>query len=716
MGSEQQYYLQKYHPKQPPHFVRREGRKPLSALNLFCCCPGYGKSAYLYQLWTENDGAIYLSLNRGDNSEEMFSELLKGIIPDSEAEMTEKPVFRLIDFLTERKNALLLIDNADMITDDGAAEWLTILTEAARQGNFRMVAASRTIPFYWLPFVMEGSVQLFGIEELRLTETELRKLADTFRQETSELSLHALEQFSGGWAVAAAELLRQQGTDWEKSLCHTYLSPYLTENMLKDLSEDCRAYLMKTAFLPPENETFTTEVLGLPEGGMCLSELIRRGIVPDGAVPVYPEAMRRIISALLSSAAKQQLTEAASDYYIRHQQFAQAVRLFEESGNIQGAERLLKLYGATLLENCELELIGYCGRIINARGRVTEPEALGALAQYYYYSGDYDNMERAYNLADSMFGKENPYSVYRRLYKGLLRYEMKPELYRTNVTTALVYLKEHDLPLPFLYQKESDLLHHLTDNLSEQTLPQLIVRRFGGLKLLAGEQQTEIQCKTKRSAELIAYLMEHPSRSVGREELLHAFWPEEMPANAVAMLHNMIYHLRRELSPYGLENVIGYQNKSYRLERTMIHDADSDIVLICQASEKNDREKVLSLQQTAAVYWGTYLGAIDIPWANERREYYDRCYGMVCQQLAEYYRTAGQSSRELEFLKNAFRLEPYSEQLLHDLLFCFVALGQPEKARRYYEDYAARLDAEFGTRPSKWLRNSFLSCFSEKET
>ena len=187
-----------------------------------------------------------------------------------------------------------------------------------------------------------------------------------------------------------------------------------------------------------------------------------------------------------------------------------------------------------------------------------------------------------------------------------------------------------------------------------------------------------------------------------------------MPANAVAMLHNMIYNLRRELSVYGLENVISYKNRSYTVDMSMLREADADILAVCRCVDSGDTGVLLAHESAAENYWGRFLGSFDCLWAREKKEYYDRCYINACMMLSEHYRASGEYERELIFLKNALRLDPYSEQLVHDILVCCSALGKPDKVNRYYEEYSARLDADFGTRPSKWLRSKYLSCFGEK--
>ena len=694
----------------PSPFIRRESLAVSDGITLICCCAGYGKTAYLSQLADDFPRSACISLGYGS-----VPDLLREVFPEADIKRDDRPdavATKAVAALLARDGGLLLVDNADSV-DDGA-DILRQLVEAALSCGARMVFAARRIPSYLLELVMDGRAALLGAGEMRFTADESAALIKALKPDASDAFISRFTSFAGGWCAAIPSLLRTGCEDASEAADNSFLTEYIETMILSTLPADLKKRFMQAAFLQGDEE-FYREGLRLSDMRSALCRLSRMGIMErrDGGF-TCPAVMRCLLAGLLEQDERNALMEQASDYYIRENRFAEAIRLFEVSGNASAAERVLQLYGGGLLENCEFELIGYCGRIVGGHGRLKDPDALGALAQYYYYNGKYAEMEQAFNRADSMFGKENRYSVLRRLYNGLLRYERKPELYEANVRSALDWLKKDDEPLPFLYRKELDTLELITRQSEGKPVGnKLFVNRFGGLHLSAGDNRAEIQCKTKRSAELIAYMLQHGDKPVGRDELLNAFWHDNMPANAVAMLHNMIYHLRRELSAFGLENIISYKNKYYTLDNSLIALEDNRIIEACAAVESGDNAKLLPFEGLLRSYWGAYLGSIDSPWANEKREYYDRCYINACSALASRFFEEGKYDDAAALYKNAYRLDPYSEQLVSDLLSCYAALGQPGQATRCYEDYAARLDAEFGTRPSKWLRHSYFSCFAE---
>lgn len=694
----------KYSFERPEPFVRREGRPAPGGLGIIVCGAGHGKTAYLSQLAEDNEGSVCVSLADYDDSPARIGQLLEGALQMPRGGSIE-PYDLAERFAKAAAEAgrLVLIDNADVIHDRAAGALLRLLADM----GVKLVFAGRDIPAYLIKPVMNGKARVLGLREMRFTRAEL---AGMLKDKPTDVYINRLHTYSGGWAIAAAQLAAQGDIPPEEALHRTMLESFVRSELLGWLDGGLADFLMMTAFTGCEDSTFAREVLGISDGGALMHRLSVLGIT-DGELP---PVLRDILSAMLPEEKKRLLTERASEYYIAGKRFAEAIKLFDVSGNARGAERILKLYGGKLLANCEFELIGYCGNIIAKSGRPSDPEVLGALAQYHYYSGEPAKMEEAYNLADSMFGKENKYSVYRKLYNGLLRYERKPELYAANVDSALAYLRENSLPMPFLYRRELDTLELITESekeapdAAEQTM--LTITRFGSLTLKAGDN--EIQCRSKKSAELIAYMLENDGRPIAREDILNMLWHDNMPANAVAMLHNLIYGLRRELTAYGLENIIVYKNKCYILDMSMIRDADSDILAVCRAVDENDREKLLPYESLLAKYWGRYLGNIDSVRADERREYYDKCYVTAALAVAEHCRANGAFEREMGFLKSAYAIEPYSEQIVRDMLVCCFAQGQPDKAKKIYDGYAAAIDEEFGILPSKWLKNEFLSGFS----
>lgn len=691
--------------------VRRERPAIKTCPGVIACCAGYGKSAYLAQLSHEQADSVLISLKAYDDCPEriaaIFGEYTSGLSGCGGYET----VCRFIEDMSAR-DGLVLVDDADVVTDKTASAFMTLLCEAAVSGKIRLLMTGRSIPAFALSFVMNGSAALYGIDDMRFTRTETEEYLKLCGREYDDIYVNTLYAFTDGWCAGVSELAGIAVSDEEITKCveRTFLGRYIECNILAGIGGDLAEYLMLTAFINAQDDGFAQTVFRINDGAARADRLVNCGVLSrtdDGALCV-PEVMRAVLSGMLPSERKRGIIERASAFYIKEKRFAEAIKLFDVSGNAAAAERILKSHGEKFLENYEFELIGYCGDIIEKNRGTKDPEVLGILAQYYYYCGEISKMEAAYNMADSMFGKENRYSVCRKLYNGLLRYEGNRELYTANVKNACEYLEANSLPFPFLHQKELDTLALITGGSDDSG--KLHIYRFGTLRLTVGD--TEIQCKSRKSIELIAYMLEKGGKPVPREELLNMLWSDNMPANAVAMLHNIIYGLRRELAPFGLENVIIYRNKCYMLDMSMIVKDDRDIIEVCEASENFDKKRLSAHAAVLDSYWGRYLGASDSRGSQQIREYYDRCFVSASVMLAEMCRESGDRERELTLLKNASETDPFSEQIVCSYMMCCFALGKPDKAKKKYEEYAKMIDEELGITPSRWLKNEFLSGFA----
>ena len=704
--------------KTPDMFIKRHNRPRLTGLNLIIGCAGYGKTAYAAQLMSENKNSIGISLSAEDDS---YKELLSLFAYACAcADKTDVCSYYDADFiithLSENKKTVF-VDNADIIEDKKAASFFKILVEMAIDSRITLVFSGRKIPSFLIDNVMRNEVNLIGVDILRFKREEICEFVSLAGIESSEKLINSIYAYTDGWCIAVAEIIRKIKDDeydpiFENIISRGYLKEYIDYNILSYMNSDLKEYVKLTAFFDEADSAFSEEVFQISDSRQKFSALKKMGIIygEDSDYPVYSPIMKKIFSDMISSSEKNRYIDRASGFYIRQKHFSVAIKLFEECGNVIGAENVLKNYGDRFLSNCEFELIGYCGDIIEKYGKTSDPDVLGILAQYYYYCGNYKKMESAFNMADSMFGTENKYSVYRRLYNGLIRYEANTELYSENVKKSLEYLSRNNIPLPFLYQKELDSLEKISTDKTKRTY--LKISRFGNFSLRVSSNNKEIQCKSRRSVELIAYMVENQGKPIDRETMLNILWPDDMPNNAVAMLHNIIYGFRKELFEYDFENIISYKNKCYFLDMSFISDEDFQILEICDAIVSNDNDKVISYEKQLEKYWGKYLGNIDSSWADANKEYYDKCFIDASILLAEHNRKKGDYQRELIFLRNALALDPYSEQLTRDLLLCYFALGKPDKAKKKYEEYSEMIGKELGIQPSKWLKRELLSCFS----
>jgi len=724
-------------------YVRREARTHMQdgALTLLHGCAGLGKTLYLAQLaaaW--NHPTVYLALCEEDNDPEMLTAHLCRALDVSGAasfagaeDAAPLLLRRCLRALTETL-CTLLIDHIDVVTSAASVRIMETLLEAAAGGDLCAAAAGRHVPQFLVQRVLDGSCVELSARDLLFTPAETAAhISLRMPRDSAVLDLdsglplpgvaEALHAYAGGFPAAEAMILTEvarggKELDLPSATERSHLRSFIEYSILGEMPEALADYIRRTAFLGECPTDVCRDVLGERHPAEKLAQLCAGGILvrpeQSTAYPVYPPAIRRALAGMLSASERRALTEKAVAWYAKNDRFADAVRLLEESGDADTVERLLAKYGAKLLENCEFALIGYCAEIIERSRIPSDPSVLGVLAQYYYYNGEYAEMERALNAADSMFGKENLYSACRGLYNGLLKFERNPELYTANICRFAAFLAENGHPLPYLHESERVLLERVLRVSAPDNTRPLRMKRFGGFLLTMAADGREISWRTRKAAEFAAYMLERGGKPIERDRLLGVLWSDAMPDSAVAMLHNIIYSLRRELSAPEFREFITYKSKCYAMEMTLVYDSDEAIFAACREVSARNIEGLLPHAALFSAYWGKYLAGMDCEWAREAREYYDRAFADGCLMLAAHFHADGAYGKELVYLKNAAAVDPYSEQITRELIYCYAAQGYPNRAKACYDEYCALIGEELGIEPGKWLRREYLACFSDK--
>lgn len=242
---------------------------------------------------------------------------------------------------------------------------------------------------------------------------------------------------------------------------------------------------------------------------------------------------------------------------------------------------------------------------------------------------------------------------------------------------------------------------------TEQSKEMLTANSFGRFRVTAGMDGREFEWRTRKGRELFAYLLDIGGKPVERRTLLDILWREEMPGSSVAMLHNMIYNIRKELSVYQLETILVYENKQYRLDMERI---SCDITRIEELAQSVRQRKISELRENAdsfLEYWGSYLEDIDSPWAEARRQYYDEIYIQGCFLLAEQFMEEEAEEQAVLLYQNILKLSPYSEEAMKGLLLVYGQQKRWEKVRKSYQSFEDVLKRDLGIAPGKEVTEAY---------
>lgn len=234
-----------------------------------------------------------------------------------------------------------------------------------------------------------------------------------------------------------------------------------------------------------------------------------------------------------------------------------------------------------------------------------------------------------------------------------------------------------------------------TEKIDSQQLLQ--VSCFGKFRVVIMETGREISWRTRKALELFAYLVDQEGKPVERRVLLEQLWPDDAPDNEVAMLHNMIYSIRKELSSQPeLKNLIQYKGRKYYLDGSRIRvDLDSK-KQICKLAEMGKARELYERRDELLNHWGVYLREVDGTWCMARRTYFERTYGKACSLLADYCRKKGDLETEVSCWSAYMASDRYSEEAVAGLLRCYADLGEYHQMQRVFETAKRIFQEEMG--------------------
>lgn len=240
--------------------------------------------------------------------------------------------------------------------------------------------------------------------------------------------------------------------------------------------------------------------------------------------------------------------------------------------------------------------------------------------------------------------------------------------------------------------------------------------------LRPGEQQAIGAISKHKMWLLFKYLVAHKGSSVQTEKIMELLWPESLPSGT-ASLRTTISRLKSLLEP----KRTGYQRSSYiiyskdscafNMHTSFWLDVD-EFESLCTGAHQlgnSNRLKAIDLYlQALALYQGDYLAEDpDLDWALVPREYYRRLFIDATAEVASWLMESKEWARAGILVKQAIKIDPYTEKLQILLMKVFIGIGDLKAAAEHYSYYSSFLYKELGVKPSeewkslyKQLRNS----------
>lgn len=256
-----------------------------------------------------------------------------------------------------------------------------------------------------------------------------------------------------------------------------------------------------------------------------------------------------------------------------------------------------------------------------------------------------------------------------------------------------------------------------------QLIPKAPDRQSSGLRIYClgvfrvlrpGEYQAVGTISKHKMWLLFKYLIAHKGSAVQTEKIMELLWPKSLP-NDTTTLRTTISRLKSLLEParagYQRSSYIIYSKEScaFNLHTCFWLDVDEFESLCASAHQlgNSNRSKATELYLRAlSLYQGDYLAEDpDLEWALVPREYYRRLFIDATAEVAQWMLENKEWGKTEIMVKQAIRIDPYTEKLQILLMKALLGMGNLKAAAQHYSYYSSFLYKELGVKPSdEWKK------------
>jgi two-component SAPR family response regulator len=222
--------------------------------------------------------------------------------------------------------------------------------------------------------------------------------------------------------------------------------------------------------------------------------------------------------------------------------------------------------------------------------------------------------------------------------------------------------------------------------------------------------------RTTKAEELFAFLVHQRGRTVSRDKLIEAIWPDIDPHKAAVQLYTAVYQMRQGLKKSGLpitvENV--RLEEGYRIpsEQVCLESTEWERELL-ELRDLRDDDSLERLWKRVEQYEGDYLGEYDYIWAEEENVRLRSLWTLHALRLTEALLSKRRYRDAATIAARILRMQPYCEEAHFFLLQSYDGMGDFASVMKHYQVTEGMFQEELGVglheRIEQWFKHWFTS-------
>lgn len=243
--------------------------------------------------------------------------------------------------------------------------------------------------------------------------------------------------------------------------------------------------------------------------------------------------------------------------------------------------------------------------------------------------------------------------------------------------------------------------------------PALRILAFGPMLVMRdGVEIDPADWQVAKVKELLLFLLLNPSRT--KEQIGLALWPDASPAQVRNHFHVTMHRLRRTLGRREWV-VFGEGTSAYQLDRApsaeLALDSDVDRILAAvkrlrDIGQRADVAPSDDLRRARAAFALAERGELGeaVPAGDWLVEHQDRLRDALSSglgMLAHLHAARAEHDAAADAYRTVLARDPFAEVAHRGLMRAYAAAGEPARALRHYDNFAARLRSELAALPAR---------------